>query len=288
MISSHRNWCATVRCEVSARRTSAGQPASSTAGGGDVEQPREVALLGGGEGEFALADLDAPPGHAQPRQRNVDRHPSAEHDVTVAGQLADDLSEQHLRRRSGELVDVIDVPGTRQSATSAASRQARHGRARQSRAGSRPIARQQAATNCAGSSSSGWHDTHASMPSGAVRFWRIAWANSVVFPNPAPATSVVTGRSKRPARSVRSRPAPFHPSAQRVGRAENERRPTAQWRLRERCRAHRLILQSLIPQSFFAIYNSKRRQARTYLMDCWLQRSVRTGGCGLPELRRWP
>jgi adenosylhomocysteinase len=74
----------------------------------DVEEPREVALLGGGEGEFALADLDAPPGHAQARQRNVDRHPSAEHDVTVAGKMTDDRREQPLRRRSGEQVDVVE------------------------------------------------------------------------------------------------------------------------------------------------------------------------------------
>ena len=61
------------------------------------------------------------------------------------------------------------------------------------------------------------------MPTGAARFCRIAWASSVVFPNPAPATSVVTGRSNRPARSESSRPRTISPARAAGGPGEERR-----------------------------------------------------------------
>ena len=68
-------------------------------------------------------------------------------------------------------------------------------------AGSTPAARQHAAAKQAGSWSSGWQDTHPSIPSGVARLLRMAWARRVVLPKPAPATMVVTFRSKRASRS---------------------------------------------------------------------------------------
>jgi hypothetical protein len=42
------------------------------------------------------------------------------------------------------------------------------------------------------------------MPSGAVRFWRIAWASSVVFPNPAPAPHRAPLDQDRASRELRA------------------------------------------------------------------------------------
>ena len=73
-----------------------------------AEQPGHLAFLGRGEGQVRLADLDAAAGRPEPGQRDAGRHPPAEHHVPVARQPADDLREQPLRRRAGDLVHVVD------------------------------------------------------------------------------------------------------------------------------------------------------------------------------------
>ena len=164
-----------------------------------TEQPGERLDLGIGERERLTADLDDLARGASPSERDRQRVPTGEHEVGMRRQPRRQLTDELLAgRHRRELVQVVDDDADIQRGRPPATHRGR-GRCCSPPGTVTSSPDRIADDKRAASSSPGSQATQASMPRGAASLARMAWASAVVLPNPAPATTAVTGTSNRAA-----------------------------------------------------------------------------------------